>query len=731
VPQLLALPGALGCSPASMAALERLTKHDPASAEDSLASVQQSDMVAASITRAIGDLVDAIASENPLLLWLDDAQWLDEMSLGIIGTLTSVREPRRLFVLMTSRERSTIQNLSRQSASPATVVLAPLERTAAEALVDHALRRDNTDVGDSGTWMIDAAGGNPFYLTSLLSHLRQTGERFTIPASINLLVDQRLARLTETAALVLQTCVLLGKYSTLERIAPTLDLPQYLLLGALRQLETTQLIEHDGEGVQPAHWLIADAVRRNVGQIELQQSHRRVANLLNEEATRTQSAGVLWDCGEHWIAAGDAVRAASVMRECSRHAVEIGQPREASEILLRAAVLAPPALRIELAQEGVLMAGGALEHDLVLRGIEILRSASATTQNADVEVAELRALSVVDTGDVADPSIRFLARFRSPNISDGHRLQIGLGLIILWDHQNNARLAAEVGAEIMALPQSKIAAEQLTYLMLLLVYHATFGDLEESARIARRLLNFDGPLSRDERLALLRKGGSALWLAGFPDESLAALKKADAIARSAGLLRVQFTNAIMCASIYSDIHDDVSSKTWRLEAERIADEIPSYREHQHYVVIGSEIAVAAWDVCEIRAWYKRAVSTVGLDTHHRGRRWIFALEVLDKHISGHHLDTIDVIHELAMQHRNGDNGQIADFEMAIALRVALGTAHIAFAVSVVGEYLRSYRHGAQPLSRALYEAMIAAHLDPAVEQTVSRTSARAWGRGPR
>ena len=310
VPQLLALPGALGCSPASMAALERLTRHDPAGAEDSVASVQQSEVVAASITRAICDLTDAIASENPLLLWLDDAQWLDEMSLGIIGTLTSVREQRRLLALMTSRERSTVQTLSRQSASPATVLLAPLERAAAEAMVDHALRRDNTDVGDSGTWMIDLAAGNPFYLSSLLSHLRQTGERFTVPASINLLVDQRLATLTETSALVLQTCVLLGKYSTLERIAPALDLPQYLLLGALRQLETTQLIEHDGDGVQPAHWLIADAVRRNVGQIELQQSHRRIADLLNEEATRTQSAGVLWDCGEHWIAAGDAGRAA-------------------------------------------------------------------------------------------------------------------------------------------------------------------------------------------------------------------------------------------------------------------------------------------------------------------------------------------------------------------------------------------------------------------------------------
>ena len=248
---------------------------------------------------------------------------------------------------MTSRERSTVQDLSRQFASPAIVLLAPLERAAAEALVDHALRRDNTDVGDSGAWMIDAAGGNPFYLTSLLSHLRQTGERFTIPASINLLVDQRLATLTEAAALVLQTCVLLGKYSTLERIAPALNLPQYLLLGALKQLETTQLIEHDGDGVQPAHWLIADAVRRNVGQLELQQSHRRIAGLLlNEEATRTQSSGVLWDCGEHWIAAGDAGRAAGAMRECSRHALEIGQPRDASELLLRAALLAPPDLRM-------------------------------------------------------------------------------------------------------------------------------------------------------------------------------------------------------------------------------------------------------------------------------------------------------------------------------------------------------------------------------------------------
>ena len=370
------------------------------------------------------------------------------------------------------------------------------------------------------------------------------------------------------------------------------------------------------------------------------------------------------------------------------------------------------------------MAGAALEHDVVLRGIEILRNAGATSQHADVEVAELRALSVLDTGDVVDPSARFLARFRRPDTTEGDRLQIGLGLMMLWDHQGNSRLAAEIAEEVMALPEPNTTSERLTYLKLLLVYHASFGDLDESARIARCLINFDGTLSRDETLDLLRKGGTALWLAGFTDESLAAMSEADALARAAGLRRVHFNVALMFASIFSDIHDDVTSKAWWTEAERTANEFPSYRDNQHYIIIGSEIAVAAWDVREIRDWYKMAVSTVGLDTHPRGRRWIYALEVLDKHISGESVDVADAIYRLAMQHRNGDNGQIGDFEMATALRVAMGTTQMAFAEAYVYEYFRSYRHGRQPLSRALYEAMIAAHLDPAVEPTVVGNSAR-------
>ena len=277
---------------------------------------------------------------------------------------------------------------------------------------------------------------------------------------------------------------------------------------------------------------------------------------------------------------------------------------------------------------------------------------------------------------------------------------------------------------IISLPEPKVITEQLTHLKLLLVYHATFGNLEESARIARRFLNFEGALSAHEKLDLIRKAGIALWLAGFTDEALVAVIEANALARAAGLRRVEFALTLMCASVFSDIRDDTASEAWRIKAERIGDEVPSFRENQHYIVIASELAVGAWNLPEIRSWYSMALSTPGITTNRRGRRWVYALEVLDKHVSGTFIDVPAVIDELAAAHRGGDNGQIADFEMAAALRIAVGTEHQAHAEMRLNEYLTRHRHGRQPLSRPLYEAMIRAEVKPPTEPTMAQSVAR-------
>jgi DNA-binding SARP family transcriptional activator len=76
VPKLLALPGALGCSPESMQYLRRLTAHDPEEAR-SREQLEHSGINHSSARSALFDVMDAVSTERCCLLELEDAQWLD------------------------------------------------------------------------------------------------------------------------------------------------------------------------------------------------------------------------------------------------------------------------------------------------------------------------------------------------------------------------------------------------------------------------------------------------------------------------------------------------------------------------------------------------------------------------------------------------------------------------------------------------------------------------------
>src|SRR5215831_19419934 len=101
VPKLLELPGALGCSPESMAALKRLVL-DEIDATVPTGEVS-SGAIAVAIARAISDLVDSVASESTLVIFVDDSQWTDERSQQMLWSLTACRHPRRVMLVLASR----------------------------------------------------------------------------------------------------------------------------------------------------------------------------------------------------------------------------------------------------------------------------------------------------------------------------------------------------------------------------------------------------------------------------------------------------------------------------------------------------------------------------------------------------------------------------------------------------------------------------------------------------
>ena len=228
VPALLRLPGALGCSPISMDSLTRLTRYERSDSLATLPSKDSSEAVSSAIGRAIVDLIDAVTAESPLILLLEDVQWLDSTSLDVLRGLLSTRTPRRLLILLTSRSRLPDDFTGRLDAQGAVLAVSPLSRESTRSLVETALQ--DTDAVDDPSfqkWLADTSGGNPLYLRFLTDHFRTTRERYSLSPRLSDLIDQRVTALDADALSVLQATTLLGNHATVDRLQRLLEITHF------------------------------------------------------------------------------------------------------------------------------------------------------------------------------------------------------------------------------------------------------------------------------------------------------------------------------------------------------------------------------------------------------------------------------------------------------------------------------------------------------------------------
>ncbi|MFI5244202.1 MAG: AAA family ATPase, partial [Gemmatimonadales bacterium] len=100
---LLQLPGALGCSPESLAQLRLLTKHEVRTEAESQRS-QEAEAVQERLRVAARDLLESVVSEGPLVLWIDDLHWCDEASIRLLQHLVSCSAALPVMWVMTARQ---------------------------------------------------------------------------------------------------------------------------------------------------------------------------------------------------------------------------------------------------------------------------------------------------------------------------------------------------------------------------------------------------------------------------------------------------------------------------------------------------------------------------------------------------------------------------------------------------------------------------------------------------
>ena len=120
--------------------------------------------------------------DHPLVLFLDDLQWVDAASLGFLQAIMQREDSRYLLFIGAYRDNEVdgahplmkaLESLQQAQVIVNTLTLSPIEPEAIASLVADTLYTNKEHVKDLVTLLHKKTGGNPFFLTQLLNILHQ------------------------------------------------------------------------------------------------------------------------------------------------------------------------------------------------------------------------------------------------------------------------------------------------------------------------------------------------------------------------------------------------------------------------------------------------------------------------------------------------------------------------------------------------------------------------------
>ena len=237
---------------------------------------------------ALATVLRILARRSPVVLAIDDAQWVDAASARAVGFAARRLVDERVGVLMTSRSGSL--------ASPGSDVerafvewqverlaLGPLSLGALHQLIEtrFAINLPRPSL----VHLERASRGVPLVALELVDALRHSGLELTpeaivpVPVEVERVVVHRLARLPAATRSVVTAVAALGRprLDVLQAVVATPDVPADLA-PALAE----GILERDGDRVRFAHPLYRSAVYEAESRDRREGLHRRIAGLVSD-----------------------------------------------------------------------------------------------------------------------------------------------------------------------------------------------------------------------------------------------------------------------------------------------------------------------------------------------------------------------------------------------------------------------------------------------------------------
>ena len=257
--------------------------------------------------------VRALASTRPILLAIDDVQWLDATSLSMLQFVLTrlASEPVATIVTARGEEPGWLQRIASDARIPA-MHLGPLSVGALYELLRTRLGAVHPRPTLLRIW--ETSGGNAFFALELATALQQhggrvdPGEELPIPGTLDGLVAERLDRLDGPAIEV--ACVVAALANPTERLVVAAA-GSRAADGIFTALQT-RILEIDGNRLRFAHPLIGSAVAARSSPSELRALHSRLARIVTDPEERARHLALATPEPDNEVAAAVESAATSV-----------------------------------------------------------------------------------------------------------------------------------------------------------------------------------------------------------------------------------------------------------------------------------------------------------------------------------------------------------------------------------------------------------------------------------
>lgn len=234
---------------------------------------------------AVIRVIDRLARDRPVVLMLDDLQWIDHESSALLRyALRALRGPVLLLGTHRSGDETTVSGVpsfvQQLPAEVATEIidLAGLDRHAVLALVGGDL-----DVADE---IVHTTGGSPIFITELLRFRSAHGRLPTadeVPVGVRAAVAQRIAALPAHSRRLLDAAAVAGEGAALAELAAAAGLGESDAVEIVdRAIAADVLVDQPSPAseVRFAHDLVRSAVLHGVSATRRAYLHRRVADVI-------------------------------------------------------------------------------------------------------------------------------------------------------------------------------------------------------------------------------------------------------------------------------------------------------------------------------------------------------------------------------------------------------------------------------------------------------------------